>query len=102
MRVHVELAADVQDPARTRQPSHCLGMFQIFRGTRHKEVSINYLVPRRTPFAESAPVTKAVPKHKPDERVVDFVDKPPQPVEPARLKRVDGWTSDQSPAATEK
>src|SRR5258708_36374169 len=94
MRVHVEPPADVQNSARTHQSPHCARMFRIFRRARHKEVSICCVVPGRAPLADSSPITKAMPKHKSNERVVDFLNKPPEPLEPEWLPRIDGLTSD--------
>src|SRR5215471_5152570 len=101
MRVHVKPAADIQNSPRAHQSSHGARMFRIFQRARHNEVSIDCVAPRRAPLADSAPITKAMPKHKSNERVVDFLNKPPEPIEPEWLKCVDGRTSNQCSAAAE-
>src|SRR5262245_59233148 len=71
VRVHVELAADVQDSARCRQLSDRLRMFEIIMCAHHEEVPINGGVPWRAPISGGTPVAKSVPKHESYKRVVD-------------------------------
>src|SRR5262249_53533863 len=52
------------------------------------------------PFAGSAPLAETVPQDETDQRVVDFVDKAPQPVLPKRLEGIERRAADQDSAGS--
>src|SRR5262245_53924397 len=94
MRMCVQSAAYVEDPAPMQQPCDGTRPPFILLRAMYQQLAKDALLLRGTPLANSAPVAETIPGNKADKSIVDLIHEPPDPVPPKGLKSVHGRTAD--------